>query len=136
MTDSHSIVEPQFHSVTPQFTVSDVVATSRYYVDVLGFVSRGFYGDPPVFAIVSRGAIELFFNQDSSCVGRARVRALGAYDAYIRISGIDALAKELRTRGARIQEGPFDREYGMREIVIEDCNDLRIAFGEEVLSDR
>ena len=53
MTDGHSITEPQFLSITPQFAVSDVVATSRYYVDVLGFVSRGFYGDPPVFAIVS-----------------------------------------------------------------------------------
>ena len=69
-------------------------------------------------------------------MGRSRVRALGDFDAYIRISGIDALAKELRSRGARIQQGPFDTEYGMRELVIEDCNDLRIAFGEELLKDR
>jgi hypothetical protein len=123
--------QAEFHSISPQFTVPDVVATAKYYVDVLGFVNLGFFGDPPVFGIVARGPIEIFFNQDPSCAGKPRVRAKVAYDAYIDMSGVDALAQELRNRGARIVEGPCDRIYGRRELVIEDCNQLRIAFGEE-----
>jgi hypothetical protein len=123
--------QAQFHSISPQFTVPDVVATVKYYVDLLGFVNRGFFGDPPVFGIVSRGAIEIFFNQDPNCAGKPRVRAKVAYDAYIDMSGVDALAQELQNRGAQIVEGPCDRIYGRRELVIEDCNQLRIAFGEE-----
>lgn len=49
---------PAFLSVAPQFTVPDVVAASKYYCDVLGFRSLGFFGSPPVFAMVARGAVD------------------------------------------------------------------------------
>ena len=39
-------------------------------------------------------------------------RAQGAYDAYLRVTGIDALAEEFSTRGADILDGPEDRVYG------------------------
>ena len=130
MTDTISIAE--FQTIVPQFTVPDVIATARYYTDVLGFETRGFFGQPPVFAIIARGPIEIFFNQDPNAAGKRRVRAAGAYDAYIHMSGVDALVSELRSRGASIVDGPDDRVYGMREIVIEDCNGLRLAFGEDV----
>jgi len=48
------------------------------------------------------------------------------------VSGIDALAEELSTRGADIVDGPEDRVYGQRELVIRDCNGLIVAFGEEI----
>jgi predicted enzyme related to lactoylglutathione lyase len=64
------------------------------------------------------------------------VRAAGAYDAYIEITDLDALVTELRSRGAAIIEGPVDRVYGKRELVIEDCNGLRLAFGEDYQSPR
>jgi hypothetical protein len=37
-------------------------------------------------------------------------------NAYLRVIGIDALAEELRTRGADIVDGPEDRSYGQREL--------------------
>ena len=58
-------------------------------------------------------------------------RAEGAYDAYLRVTGLDALAGELRTRGADILDGPEDRTYGQRELVVRDCNGLILAFGED-----
>ena len=132
MTDTIPVARPQFQAVAPQFTVPDVVAAARYYTDVLGFETRGFFGDPPVFAMLGRGPIEFFFNQDPRVAGQFRLRAAVGYDAYIHLSGLDALATELRSRGARITEGPVDRVYGMRELVVEDCHGLRFAFGEEL----
>ena len=121
---------PVFQSVAPHFTVSDVVAASKYYSEVLGFRSLGFFGTPPVFATVERGGVELHFNQ-SDAVEQKRPRARVAYDAYIRVTGLDQLHKEIAARGATILEGPVTRVYGMREVVIEDCHGLRIAFGED-----
>ena len=64
-----------------------------------------------------------------------RIRALGAYDAYFRVSGIDQLAAEFRERGAVIREGPTNRVYEVREVVIEDLNGLVLAFGEPIGSE-
>jgi predicted enzyme related to lactoylglutathione lyase len=54
----------------------------------------------------------------------------GAPDVYLRVIGIDALAEELRTRGAEILDGPEDRIYGQRELVVTDCNGSILCFGE------
>ncbi len=132
MTDKPRDTSPRFLTATPQFTVPDVVAAADYYRDRLGFENRGFFGDPPVFAMVGRDAIEIFFNQDPRAAHLPRVRAAVAYDAYIHVTAVDALAAELRARGATLIEGPVDRIYEMREVVVEDCHGLRLAFGQDV----
>jgi len=119
----------QFNSAVPQFTVPDVVKASEYYRDVLGFGIDGYWHDPPVFAIVRRDQVQVFFslaNHPEVRTGRAH----GAYDAYFRISGVESLAAELKSRGADIIDGPDVRVYGQRELVIRDCNGLILAFGE------
>jgi catechol 2,3-dioxygenase-like lactoylglutathione lyase family enzyme len=129
----------RFNAAVPQFTVPDLVRTAEYYRDVLGFQIAGYWDGervgqaadtPPVFAIVSRDKVEVFFNRaDQSDVRTGRAK--GAYDAYLHVIGIDALAEELRTRGADILDGPEDRPYGQRELVVRDCNGLILAFGED-----
>lgn len=119
----------RFQSVVPQFTVPDVVRTAEYYRDVLGFRIAGYWQDPPVFAIVGRDGVEVFFNQAEGSEVRTG-RTQGAYDAYIHVTGVDALAGELRGRGAAILDGPETRVYGQRELVVRDCNGLVLAFGE------
>lgn len=121
----------RFFAAVPQFTVPDVVQTAEYYRDVLGFQIVGYWGTPTVFAIVCRDQVELFFNRARGPEVRTG-RAPGAYDAYLRVAGMDALAGELRARGADIVEGPATREYNQIELVIRDCNGLVIAFGEQI----
>ena len=121
----------QFTAAVPQFTVPDVVSTAEYYRDVLGFQIAGYWADPPVFAIVWRDEVEIFFNKANSSEVRTG-RADGAYDMYLRVTGVNALAGELHGRGADIVEGPELRIYGQRELVVRDCNGLILAFGEAV----
>ena len=45
--------------------------------------------------------------------------------------GVNAWAEELRTRGAEVLDGPEDRRYGQREVVVKDCNGLILCFGED-----
>jgi catechol 2,3-dioxygenase-like lactoylglutathione lyase family enzyme len=128
-----------FDAAVPQFTVPDVVRTAEYYRDVLGFNIAGYWDGervtlatdtPAVFAIVWRDTVQVFFSRaDRSNVRTGR--AEGAYDAYLRVTGIDALVDELRTRGADIIDGPENRIYGQRELVVRDCNGLILAFGED-----
>jgi catechol 2,3-dioxygenase-like lactoylglutathione lyase family enzyme len=132
----------RFEAAVPQFTVPDVVRTAEYYRDVLGFEITGYWNgeragletDPPsVFGIVCRDRIQVFFNRadgDSVRSGRAE----GAYDVYLRVGGLDALYAELRARGAEIVDGPEERIYGRRELVVRDCNGLVLAFGESIRS--
>jgi catechol 2,3-dioxygenase-like lactoylglutathione lyase family enzyme len=130
MSSSEAVGIIRFEGAVPQFTAPDVVQTAEYYRDVLGFNIAGYWGEPPVFAIVGRDKVELFFNR----AGQSEVRtgrAEGAYDAYFHIVGVEALAAELRASGADILEGPVVRVYGQRELVVRDCNGLVLAFGED-----
>jgi len=128
-----------FVAAVPQFTVPDLVRTAEYYRDVLGFQIAGYWDGervslvpdtPPVFAIVWRDQVQVFFNRADQTDVRIRP-AEGAPDAYLRVIGINALAEELRTRGADILDGPEDRVYGQRELVVTDCNGLILCFGED-----
>jgi catechol 2,3-dioxygenase-like lactoylglutathione lyase family enzyme len=127
-------------AATPQFTVPDLVATCAHYRDALGFRVVGYWDgeratieppEAPVFAIVARDDVQVFFNRADGSPPRTG-RALGAYDLFVRVSGVDALAADLRARGAGIVDGPQDRPYGERELVVRDCNGLVLAFGERL----
>src|SRR5580765_4218505 len=117
----------------PQFVVPDVVRAADYYVAKLGFTNLGYFLDPPVFAMVRRDDVEIHFGKSDTGVaapGSKLRRGIGL-DAYIHVEELDALFHEFQDRGAKIIEGPIVRVYGMREIVIEDLNGYRLAFGED-----
>jgi catechol 2,3-dioxygenase-like lactoylglutathione lyase family enzyme len=130
MQNDESTKTIRLEAAVPQFTVPHLMRTAEYYRDVLGFEIAGYWGTPPVFTIVRRDKVELFFNRADQSEVRTG-RAQGAYDAYLHIIGVDALAAELRALGADILEGPEDRVYEQRELVIKDCNGLILAFGED-----
>ena len=128
-----------FVAAVPQFAVTDLVRTAEYYRDVLGFQIAGYWDGErvslvpdtsPVFAIVWRDQVQVFFNRADQPDVRTG-RAEGGCDAYLRVIGIDELAAELRLRGAEILDGPVDRIYGQRELVVKDCNGLILCFGED-----
>lgn len=128
-----------FHSATPQFAVPDVVRAAEYYRDVFGFEITGYWdgaqvsleSDPaPVFGIVRRGQVQVFFSRAERSEPRTGC-AEGACDVYIDVTGVDALAAELRRRGADVLDGPEDRIYKQRELVVRDCNGLVLVFAED-----
>lgn len=128
-----------FQSATPQFTVPDVVRAAEYYRDVFGFEITGYWDGarvgfkadpPPVFGIVRRGHVQVFFSRADRSEVRTG-RADGACDVYIDVAGVDALAAELRRRGADVLDGPEDRVYKQRELVVRDCHGLVLVFAED-----
>lgn len=128
----------EFGTVVPHMAVPDVVRAAEYYRDVLGFEITGYWDgeevhhDPThivIFGIVRRGQVSIHFNcGKQSCV--PSLASEGAYDLYFNVTNLDALAVELRERGAEILEGPEERVYGQHELVVRDCNGFTLAFGE------
>jgi catechol 2,3-dioxygenase-like lactoylglutathione lyase family enzyme len=119
----------KFDASVPVFAVPDVVAAAEYYRDVLGFEIAGYFNDPPVFGIVWRDHIEIFFGKACFDVPH-QPQTVGGIDAYIRVRGVRQLALELEKRGADILEGVTQREYNQLEVTVRDRNGYVIVFGE------
>jgi hypothetical protein len=63
MADPQNKSVVQCRMISPQFVVPDVVAAAEYYRDVLGFLIRGYFLDPPIYAIVARDSIKIHFGK-------------------------------------------------------------------------
>jgi lactoylglutathione lyase len=141
MTTAASTV--RLRSVAPQFAVADLIRTTVYYRDVLGFALNGYWdgqqvteapnpASPPVFAIVSRDDVQIFFGLAAAADAPRPPRTDDGYDLFVHVDGVDALAEQLRASGADIVDGPEDRPYGQRELIVRDCNGLVFAFGQRI----
>ncbi len=114
----------------PQFRVEDVAKTAEWYRNKLAFTIGEYFLDPPVFAHIWRDSvviqIGLAHNQDA--VTRPAT-GLGC-NGYFWTDNINALATELISRNVVLTEGPVDRKYTCREILLHDCNGLRLCFAQ------
>jgi len=123
----------QFQSIAPYFVVADVVLSSAYYHDQLGFDVGDFFGEPPTFVIVARDGVELFLRRFPGGVpspNRAGQRET-AWDAYIHVNDLDALQREFNEHGARIIRVPALTEYGIREMEVLDPDGYILCFAEQ-----
>lgn len=130
---SASTQKTVFGTVAPQFIVADALATAEFYRDVLGFEITDMFLDPPVHCIVTRGHSQIFLGKATEQAGTSNqtLKAEGI-DAYFRVRGLDAFAEEIALAGAKVVEGPVERDYEVRELVVEDCNGFVLVFGEDL----
>jgi len=115
--------------------VDDVTAAAEHYRDALGFEIDFVWGEPPVYAGVSRDDAVIHFSLSQPGGRRNSVAAAGhgnGVDALIVVSDLDELFAELKERGARLLSEPADQPYGMREFQVEDLNGYRLLLTEEV----
>jgi catechol 2,3-dioxygenase-like lactoylglutathione lyase family enzyme len=136
MSEPQTKAAAKCKAICPHFVVPDVVASSEYYRDVLGFKILGYWLDPPVFAIVARDDIEIQFGKsDSENLPSPNIaRRQSALDAYIWVNDLDALYAELQGRGAKILEPPKVRVYKCYELLVEDNFGFRLCFSMDTSS--
>jgi uncharacterized glyoxalase superfamily protein PhnB len=112
---------------------------AEYYRDVLGFTLDPVDGvfqptaDEPggVYAIVKRSGIWVHFQIRREELAQ-RTRTAFERDVYVYVEGLDALYNEFQQRGAVILQPPHLAPHGIREMVVQDLNGYRLAFGEFV----
>jgi lactoylglutathione lyase len=126
-----------FKKLTPNLLVANVERSLAFYEGVLGF-ERGFTvpeQSPFVFASVTGGAVEIFFNDAAGAIeeypafGGKPIGATGTM--YIEVEGVDALHDRLKPT-VPIVMPLVSQFYGMREFAIEDPDGYVITFAERV----
>ncbi len=112
--------------------VKDVVAAANYYRDQVGFVYNGFFGEPPTFIILVRDGLYLMLKQadDPKHIVPHWTVSNKLCNVYFWVTDADALYGELAARGAKMDYGPCNQPYGVREFGIQDLNGYDISFGE------
>ena len=131
---------PQFTRLTPNLLVADVERSLSFYVDVLGF-ERGMTvpeQSPFVFAAVTSGAIEIFFNNAATAVKEMPAFAgkpLGASGTmFIEMEGaesVDAFHDRIKSR-VTVTMPLVTQFYGMREFAIADPDGYVITFAQRI----
>lgn len=118
--------------------VRDVVAAAHHYRDAMGFSYPKFYGDPPGFVILERDHMFLMLKRVDD-VGLIAVNSRAEerlWNVYFWVSDVDALHAELVRRGAKIDYGLCDQDYGCREFAAKDRDGYIIGFGQVIGPDR
>ena len=132
---------PPFNKLTPNLIVSNVERSLAFYVDVLGF-ERGITvpdKSPFVFASVTSGGVEIFFNDTAEVLKEhpdwaGKLKPSAGNSMFIEIVGpgaVDALHDRVKAK-ARVVMPLTTQWYGMREFAIEDPDGFVITVAERV----
>jgi lactoylglutathione lyase len=128
---------PQFKKLTPNLLVANVERSLAFYVDTLGF-ERGMTvpdASPFVFAAVTSGDVEIFFNDAATAVKEYLAFAgkpIGATGTmFIELEGVDALHERIKS-SVTVTMPLVTQFYGMREFGILDPDGYVITFAERV----
>lgn len=100
---------------------ADILTAVEFYTSRLGF-SPGFtWGDPPTFAGVNLGDVQVFLAE-----GTPDPRGC---DLRFVVGDADELHDFHRAQGVEIVEPPGDRPYGLRDYTVRDLNGYLLGFG-------
>ena len=111
----------QFIQGAPVLHVPNVAASTKYYVEVLGF-ALDFVSDD--YAVVWRDNSAIHFAK-----GDGSPRGVHLFQ-WVR--DVDAYHREVTARGAEIVVEPGDRPYGVRDFSILDPTGVSIVFGQDI----
>ena len=110
----------KFSKLTPNLVVRDVQAAVDFYQSVLGFQLAITVPDAPpyVFASVSSGSVEIFFNDQKAVAedypALAKDPLGGTMTLFLECEGIEEVLRAVEKSGSRIVMPLKTQFYGMR----------------------
>ena len=118
-------IECEMHHTT--LRVSDVREAVDFYVKQLGFWCSFMDGDPPTFAGVNLGQVQIFLEQ-------GKPNAEGC-SVYFVVGDADELHAMHKSRGVEITDAPEDRPYALRDYGVRDLHGYHLRFGHRLWLD-
>lgn len=112
----------QLHPVLP---VRDVAAAVDFYTKQLGFFLAFAEGDPPHFAGVNLGHVQLFLR-----LGEPNPKGCAV---FFLVDNADDLYELQRGNGVEVMHPPVDQPYGIRDYRVRDLHGYELAFGHHLL---
>ena len=103
--------------------VSDISAALEFYTRKLGFQQAFTWGDPPTFAGVNLGSVQMFLAK-----GKPSPSADTA-SVYFLVDDADQLYDFHCANGVEIAHAISDRPYGMRDYTVRDLHGYQLVFG-------
>ncbi|NJL30528.1 MAG: VOC family protein [Phycisphaerales bacterium] len=104
------------------FPVSDLDASLRFFVEVLGFSEDFRFGK---YAGIKKGECCIHL----SAFGNPNTGKPGSACIYIFCDEVDQFYREITELGAVTDGPPKDYEYGMRDFIARDLDRNQISFG-------
>ena len=118
-------------SATPSFTVGDLEMSLTFYRDVLGFgVEETWKNDEGSVMGMSlkAGDVSFMIGQDDWKKGRDRKKGEGLRIYCETKTRVDDLAKRIEAKGGRLDQGPTDQPWGVRDITLTDPDGFKITI--------
>ncbi len=106
--------------------VADLPAAVDFYANKLGFTVAFTWGDPPTFAGVNLGNVQMFLAK-----GTPTPNPMSAA-AYFLVGDADRLYEFHRANGLEVASPIADREYGIRDYAVRDLNGYWLVFGQHL----
>lgn len=109
--------------------VRDLEASTRYYVEVLGFQRDPIEAEG--WSFLSRDAFKVMLGE---CPDEKPASELGnhSYFVYLIVDGLDEYHREVVARGALALSKPADKPWGLREFALGTPDGHRITCGEPI----
>jgi catechol 2,3-dioxygenase-like lactoylglutathione lyase family enzyme len=106
--------------------VRDVRLAVEFYTTRLGFWSAFIEGDPPTFAGVNLGRVQVFLERGTPSPDGCFV--------YFVVSDADKLHRFHQSKGVKFAQAIDDRPYGLRDYTVLDLDGYRLIFGHRLPS--
>ncbi|HEV7837142.1 MAG TPA: VOC family protein [Gemmatimonadaceae bacterium] len=109
--------------------VRDLEASTRYYMDVLGFQKDPI--DAEGWSFLTRDNFRVMLGH---CADERPAGELGNHSwfAYWNVEGVDELYREFVSKGASASSKPTDKPWGLREFGFTTPDGHRIVCGQNV----
>jgi len=118
-------------SATPSFTVGDLEMSLAFYRDVLGFDVEETWKDDQgqVMGLsLKAGDVSFMIGQDDWKKGRDRKKGEGFRIYCETKKKVDDLAKRIEAKGGRLDQGPTDEPWGVRDISLTDPDGFKVTI--------
>ena len=127
----------QIKKLTPNLIVRDVVASLNFYREILGLEAAMSVPEQPpyVFAGVSNGIVEVFFNDQkvvASEYPQLAAKISASLTLYMEVDSLQDVLARVRNAGAKITMPVTEQFYGMREFAFEDPDGYTITIAEKM----
>ena len=105
----------------PIIQVGNPQQTAEYYRDVLSF---DFDFGSEFYTVVWRDNAAIHFVRSEEPASGVRI--------FLWVKNADEVLAELKEKGANIKVDIGDRDYGVRDFSVTDCNGLELVVGQDI----
>lgn len=127
----------QIRKLTPNLVVRSVEASLAFYRETLGLEKAMSVPEqsPYVFAAVSNGAVEIFFNDQKTVATEHPKLAAnigGSLTLYMEVDNLQTVFDRVEQVQAKISMPVTDQFYGMKEFAFEDGDGYTITIAQKM----